>query len=270
MNKTRNFIVLLILATLLTSCSKFQKMLNDDSNPNAKFDAALEYFRQEQYHHALRLFEDLKNQIRGTSKDEDLNYHIAYCYYHEKDYVLGNYFFNKFTKEFPLSKNSEEAKFMAAYCSYKDSPRYSLDQKTTMEAIKEFQIFIDMYPNSERIQQCNKILDELRMKLEKKDYENAFLFYKIGDYNASVIALLNVLEDYPETNRKEEILYTILKARYIFANNSIDLKQKERFELVLVAYKNLVGEFPKSGYIVDANNIYNKSLTELEKRKNGL
>jgi len=259
-----NILLVIVIVLMSASCSKFQKILNDNSDAGTKYTAAVEYYEKGDYYKALRLFEDLRSRFRGTPKDEQLNYYIAHCYYQEKDYVLGSHYFNKFAKDFPKSVNAEEAKYMSAFCYYKDSPRTSLDQNTTMEAIKEFQVFIDMYPNSNRIAECNELLDILRGKLERKDFDNAYLFYKIGDYQASVIALENVLDEYPETNKKEEILYTILKARYTYASKSIEYKQKERFELTKEAYEKLVKEFPESQYLKEAKSIYQKSLSHLE------
>lgn len=261
-----NILILIVLVSMLVSCSKFQKILNDNSDAGTKYTIAVEYYEEGDYYKALRLFEDLKSRFRGTPKDEQLNYYIAHCYYQERDYVLGSHYFNKFAKDFPQSDNAEEAKFMSAYCYYMDSPRTSLDQNTTMEAIKEFQVFIDMYPNSEKIEECNQLLDDLRGKLEGKDYDNAYLFYKIGDYQASVIALENVLEEYPETSKKENILFTILKARYTYASKSIENKQKERFELTKTAYANFVKEFPESEFMKEAENIYQKSLSYIESK----
>ncbi len=264
MIKKGNILLVVVMVTMLVSCSKFQKVLNDSSDAGGKFNIAVDYYEEGKYFKALRLFEDLRSRFRGTPKDEQLNYYIANCYFQERDYVLGSHYFNKFAKDFSKSENAEEAKYMSAYCYYLDSPRTSLDQNTTMEAIKEFQVFIDLYPNSKRIPECNDLLDKLREKLEGKDYDNAYLFYKIGDYQASVIALQNVLEDYPETLKREEILYTILKARYTYASKSIEDKQKERYELTKTAYEKFVKDFPESQYLKEANNIYQKALSHLE------
>ena len=264
MIKKGNILLIIVVVALLASCSKYQKVLNDHSDAGSKFSAAVDYYEQDKFYKALRLFEDLRSRFRGTPKDEQLNYYIAHCYFQERDYVLGSYYFNKFAKDFPQSENAEEAKFMGAYSYYMDSPRSTLDQNTTMEAIKELQVFIDMYPESKRVDECNKLLDALRSKLERKDYDNAYLFYKIGDYQGSVIALGNVLLDYPETERKEDILYTILKARYIYASKSIETKQQERFELTLESYDEFISEFPESQYSEEVKDIYQKSLTQLE------
>ena len=90
----------------------------------------------------------------------------------------------------------------------------------------------------------NKLIDELRAKLEKKDIEIAMLYYKMSDYKASVVSLGNVLKDYPDTKSKELILYSILEARYQYAINSIFEKRQERLRMALDSYDELVAGFP--------------------------
>ena len=41
-----------------------------------------------------------------------------------------------------------------------------------------FQEYIEKYPNSERVAEANKLMDELRENLIEKDYQNAFNYYK--------------------------------------------------------------------------------------------
>lgn len=265
----RKILAMIIVCLIIASCSKYQKILNS-ADIAMRYDAAIDYYEAEEYGKALRLFEDLKASFRGTDKDELVSYYIAQCTYQTKDYVLGNYYFNKFSENFPNSKNAEEALFMAAYCNYLESPRYSLDQTTTHEAMKEFAVFIDKYPNSKRIARCNELLDNLRRKLEKKAYENANLYYKRGPhaigggaYKASIVSFENVLQDFPDTERKEEILFKILKARYELASNSITALQQERFKLVVADYNNLKKEFPTSELLKEAETIYQKSLKKL-------
>ena len=48
-----------------------------------------------------------------------------------------------------------------------------LDQTNTYDALKELQLFINTYPNSSRIPECNDLIDKLRTKLEYKDYQDS-------------------------------------------------------------------------------------------------
>ena len=53
----------------------------------------------------------------------------------------------------------------------KNSPNWSLDQTETLIAINNVQDFVDKYPNSILIDSCNRVIDNLRYKLELKDYQ---------------------------------------------------------------------------------------------------
>ena len=61
------------------------------------------------------------------------------------------------------------------------SPNHKLDQTYTLEAIKSFQDFTNTFPRSDRVTQCNELIDELRDKLEKKAYYHSkvILYYGI-------------------------------------------------------------------------------------------
>jgi outer membrane protein assembly factor BamD len=261
--KIKGIILGLMTALMvLSSCSTFQKVLNSTDN-DQKYEAAVEFYGNGDYYKALRLFEDVKSVYKATDKEEDVLYYLAQCYYNQKDYVLGSYYFNRFWKDFPESENAEEALFLSAYCYYLDSPRFSLDQTTTIEAMKEFQTFINAYPTSTRIAECNNLLDGLRDKLEKKAYETATLYYKIGDFQAAVISYENLLEHFPDTDYREEVLFMILKARYIFASKSIENKQKERFGSTIKSYNTLLKYFPETEYLKEANLIQENSLKYL-------
>jgi outer membrane protein assembly factor BamD len=124
-------------------------------------------------------------------------------------------------------------------------------------------VFINQYPKSERVAECNKLIDELRAKLEKKDIDIAMLYYKMSDYKASVVSLNNVLKDYPDTKSKELILYSILQAKYEYAVNSVFEKRRERLTSALDSYDELIAGFPVGEYSEKALVLKNNISKEL-------
>ena len=86
---------------------------------------------------------------------------------------------------------------MSAYCSYLESPHDSLDQSSTNDAIKELQFYANIYPKSDSVPICNKLIDELRFKLEKKEFEISKLYFKTQEYRAAVVSFKNTIKDYP-------------------------------------------------------------------------
>jgi len=261
-----SFIVFIVV---LTSCGQFQKIQKSKDN-ELKYKSAVAYYEEGKYYRAISLFEDLKAVYKGTDKDEKIHYYIGNSYYVQRDYMLASYYFDEYAKNFPFSNRIEEIKFLSAYCYYLDSPKYTLDQANTVLAMAKLQTFINEFPSSERMAECNKLVDDLRKKLEKKAYEIAMLYYKISDYQAAAVALDEVLQKFPETSYREEIMFHVLKANYIFASNSIEEKQVERFTAVFKAYENLLNLYPESKYLKEAEDIYKKSTKFKKSDENGL
>ncbi|MDB5023921.1 MAG: bamD [Mucilaginibacter sp.] len=241
--------LLLIIILVAGSCkSKFEKL--KASNDNAKkYQAALALYNKKQYSKALELFETLVQRYRGQAQAEDLYYYYAYANYNLKDYTSARYHFKTFADTYPASLRAEECRFMAAYCFYLDSPIYSLDQENTNKAIEALQLFINLYPKSERVAEAGKLIQNLRDKLERKAYENAKLYLTISDYLAAVMAFGNTLRDYPDTKYAEEIEFLTIKAQYLYADHSRNYSQVERYTQALSFEQQFAEKYPSSKYI---------------------
>lgn len=246
---------------------KFNKLVKS-GDMDAKYAAAVKYFDKEDYTKALTLFEELMSVYRGTSKAEEVTYYYAYCNYNLEDYLVAGYQFRNYVKSFPNSKHTEECAYMNAYCFYLNSPEYSLDQIDTKLAIREFQKFTQQYPKSERIAECNTIIDNLRAKLELKSYENSMLYYNMSDYKAAIVAFGNHIKDFPGSKHTEELNYLIIRSYYLLALNSIESKKQERFKAAVDTYIKFVDAYPKSEYIKEAEMVYTSALKNLEKYSN--
>lgn len=260
------FIALFILATV-SSCGKFSKILKS-TDLNAKYAAAEAYYLKGDYYHAQQLLEELITYYRGTASAEKIYFYYAYCYYGLEDFTTASYYFKSFAATYPHSKYARETQYLSAYCTYLDSPDYSLDQTNSLTAIKELQLFVDMYPKSDSVVICNKLIDDLRSKLETKEYEISKLYFKLEDYKAALVSFKNTLKDYPDSKYKEECLYYIEKTNYVYANKSISSKKLVRYQAAVDAYAILIEDYPQSKYLKDAETINKNALKEINKIKN--
>ena len=253
---------LLCSIMLVSSCSKYQKLVKS-SDMEAKYKAAVNYYDKKDYYHALQLFEELITVFRGTARAEQSYYYYAFCTYNVDDYPMAAYQFNNFVSSYPNSKYAEEMQFMYAFCFYKDSPTSSLDQTNTLDAIEKFQLFTNKFPKSDRVAEANKLIDELRMKLERKAFDNARLYYRTENYKAAIYSFENFLKDFPGSDNKEESLYLSLRSAYLYANNSVEAKKGERFKSTIEQYYKLIDSFPQSRYLRDAERLYEVSRKAL-------
>ena len=207
------------------------------------------------------LFDELYSVLRSTDKAENVAYYLAYCDYNLGDYIMASYLFRNYFRTYPTSSRASECLYMSAYCHYQVSPPWSLDQEDTYSAIEEFQYFIQMFPtDTARIHECNKLVDILHKKLEKKAYMNAKMYYDIEDYKAAISAFTQVLHDYPDTKYREEATFYIVQAKYYLALNSIEAKKEERVADAIKEADNFMLVYKVSEYTDEVKTIKEKSL----------
>lgn len=250
----------------ISSCSNYQKVLKS-TDINTKLDAALMYYEKRDYYKALPLLEELVTLLKGTKKGEKIYYYYAYSHYGLGEYDLASFHFDNYVRTFPNGENVEECQFMNSYCYYVNSPGPSLDQTNTYKAINEFQLFINRYPKSSKVEECNKIIDILRTKLETKNFDNAKLYYKMEDYRAAIVSFKNLLKDFPDTQYREESLFLIIKSNYLYANNSVDAKKEERYKAAVEAYYTFLDTYSKSEFLKEAETIFENSFKLIQNKK---
>lgn len=247
----------LILSLFAGSCNEFNR-IQKSTNIEEKFNKAKEYFAKEEYVKAQLLFDELYAVVRNTDKGEDVLYYLAYSNYHSGDFILAGYQFAVFYRTYPLSTRAEECLYMSALCHYKISPSYSLDQYDTYIAIERFQYFVQMFPNSERVKECNKLIDDLHEKLDMKQFEIGKMYLNIGDYKAAISSLELLLHDSPGTKYREEVTFMLIKAKYYLALNSIEAKKEQRINDAQAQYNAFAKEYPESEYTDEAKSYQEK------------
>ena len=262
----RKLAILPIVFLLITGCSEYEKVLKS-VDVNYKYKKALEYYYDEDYGRAGAVFEQLTAATRATNKSDTVMFFIANCYYHQGDYILAGQYYKNFSRVYANSHFAEEAEFMVGYCHYMSSPRPSLDQQETVAAIDAFKLFKSKYPESSKVGETDKLINELNEKLVNKSYLNAKLYYNLGDYKASIVALNNALNKYPDTKYREELMFMILESNYLLSDNSVESKRIERFQATLDEYYSFISEFSESRYKKDVDKIYENTIRILKTEK---
>lgn len=260
--KKTSFLLILVVLTLF-SCGEYQKLLKSD-DAELKYTKAVEYFNKGDFMRASTLFDAIAAYYKGTDRSETVLNYMAKSYMGQKDYYSASEYYKTYVKTYPKGKYVVESKFMIGYCYYLDSPDARLDQSATYSAISAFQEFLDVYPESDKVPEANKLLDEMTNKLAYKAYMNARLYYNLGNYlgnnyESAVITAQNALKKYPSTTYREEFLMLILDSKYEQAVQSIEEKKTERYRNAIDEYYNYINEFPAGKYRKQADRILNES-----------
>ncbi len=252
-----------ILAIFFASCTEFQK-ISKSKDPEFKYDKAVDYYTNKKYSHAISLFRDIAVYYRNDERSELIINYLAKSHIGKKEYYSAKNYYETYIKTFPKGRFIHEAKFMVGYCDYKTIPDVHLDQSITKEAIKEFQAFIEEYPQSKRATEASEILEELYNQLAKKELLNATLYYDLGlylgnNYLSAVISAENALKLYPSNKFREDFLILILKAKYEQAVYSVEKLKNQRYQETIDEYYSYINEFPEGKYSKEAKKIFKKS-----------
>ncbi len=226
---------------------------------------------------ANRLLAQIAPQYVGKPQGERVMFFLADSYYQIGDYNFAGYQFERFLKSYPKSDKASQAAFLGAKSYYELSPVYSLDQTDTDKALVKLQSFINTYPESEYLEEANAMARELTTKKERKEFEIAKQFTKLGksyilEYNISAIAALeNFVSDNPGSVFREEAMYLKVVASTNLALNSTFQKKKERLLAAQAAYQNLMKNYPETSFAKEANRLaedIDSELAQVQQQEN--
>lgn len=260
--KMRNIGFLVVVTLMLfASCSDFNKVLKS-TDYEFKFKKAIEYFEAGEFVRSGTLLQELLTIYRGTSRADQIYYYYAKSMMGQRDYLMATQYFRTLLREAPTSSFAEEAQFMVGYAAYLQSPKVRLDQEVTVNAIDALQLYINLYPFNEKVDEAHRLIDELRDKLVEKSYLNARLYYDFENYKAAVVSLENAVKEYPDSKYREELLYMLVKSKYLLAVNSVEDKKELRLSSALDEYFAFVDEFPETRYKREVDRYY-ETITRL-------
>lgn len=250
------------LLLLTTACKSEFERTRTSGDPATILEKAHAYYAEEEYLKAQTLYELVISSFRGRAEAELIAYNYAYTYYYLEQYILAAYYFKNFSTTYGASQYQEEAEFMNAYSNYQLSPTFRLDQSYTVKAIEAFEEFANRHPTSERVAECNQLIDEMRQKLEIKDFEAAILYFDLRQYQSAIRSFENLLIEFPDTKRAEEIRFKIIRSAYLLAENSFVEKQEERYSDAVKRAEVFLNRYRGGEFTVEVQ----KMLSDSQKR----
>jgi outer membrane protein assembly factor BamD len=197
MIKMKNILIIILFSLIIWGCGSSVNTVN--MTPEDRLAYAVKLYNDEDYEQAVNEFSSIVMQYPGNSIVDSAQFYTGMTRYKRKEYILGAYEFSKLIKNMPASKLIAESQYMLADCYYQLSPNFTLDQKYTKSAIKEFQAYIDFFPTGDKVPDAEVKIKELNEKLAHKEYNSAYIYSKLEYYRAALKYYDNVVEIYHDT-----------------------------------------------------------------------
>ena len=267
MRKFLSYIIpLVVVWALAASCSSLQRVINTD-DPDLIFQRGLEYYKGEKWTKAILLFEHCEPYLKGFPQEDSVAYYKAHSYFKNVDYQTSATLFDEFRRTYGRSVFIENAEALYAISLYNMCPSPERDQTTTAAAIIAISEFLSHHPNSAQRDYFLEMTHDLTWRMEERTYLNAYTYYTILRYDSAIIAFRNALKKYPDSHRREDIMYYITMSAYKFADNSVASKQSDRFMTMLDSYYSFIMEYPESKYRQELDQAAEVAKRYIEKNK---
>lgn len=157
-------------------------------------------------------------------------------------YVYAQNEYREFLAFYPTNQRADYAQMQLGMVHFNQMLSPQRDQTETREAIKEFQAFVDRYPNSPLITQVKQRLREAKDRLSDADMTVANFYLSIRLYSGAEPRYRHVLETDPEYTRKDSLYFHLAET----------LEKTTRKAEALPYYERVVKEFEKSEYLEEA------------------
>lgn len=267
MRRFLSYIIPFIAAlAVFASCSSLQRVINTSDN-DLIFQRGLVYYKAEKWTKAILLFEHCEPYLKGFPQEDSVAYYRAHSYYKNYDFQTAATLFDEFRRNYGRSVFIEDAEAYFARSLYNMCPSPERDQSTTSAAIVAIAEFLSHHPNSAQRDYFLELTHDLTWRMEERSFLNAYTYYKILRYDSAIIAFRNALKKYPDSHRREDIMYYIALSAYQFADNSVASKQSDRFMTALDSYYSFVMEYPESKYRAELDKLAENAKRYIEKNK---
>jgi outer membrane protein assembly factor BamD len=218
------------------------------------FDKGTEALNKKKWLTAREFFKQLVETYTASPYRPDAKLGIGDTYLGEgtsEALVLAINEFREFLSFYPTNPRADYAQYKVGLAHFRQMRSAQRDQTETRETVKELEMFVDRYQNSQLMPEVKQKLREARDRLSESDYLVGYFYFRQRWYVGAVDRLKDVLKQDPE--------YTGRDAVYYYLGESL-VKQRKEAE-ALPYYERLLKEFEKSEYLTEAQ----KRVEELKK-----
>ncbi len=247
-------------------CTSIQRIIKS-GDADLIYDRGVLFYNAEKWQKAIALFEHCEPYYKGTLKEDTIKFYTARAHFKNGDYMTSSEQFDDFRRSFGRSAFIEDAEALYAVSLYNMCPVPERDQTNTARALVAISEFMSHYPESDQRSLFEEMTKDLTWRLHEKAYINAYTYYKIERYNSAIIAFRNALQKYPDSHRREDLMYYTVKSAFLLAENSVAAKQLDRYMAALDSYYTFVMEFPESKYKDEMDHVADVSKRFIEKNK---
>ena len=263
-------ILLLILAVVLISCSKEEKISviqeeDIETQMIEAFQEGYEELNKGDVLYAAKKFNEAELLYPQSAWAPKAALMAAYSYYSQSYYGDTIYELERYLKTYPKHENIDYAHFMLAMCYYETVVDEKRDLEPLLKAKKQFIFVMDNYPKTDFAMDSKYKLDLIYDRLAGKEMFIGNHYLKKRKWIPAINRYKKVIEDYNTTIYVEEALHRLVEIHY-----KIGLAEESKKYAKVLGYNYQSSEWYKKSYKVFNKDYEVKKKEVKKKRKKGL
>lgn len=235
-------ITLMIFASLsFQGCATPEVMKSADQ----LYNEGEQFYKDKKYQDAIAQWKKVKETYQSPELSTKAEIGIANAYFMNEDFIEAAAGYEDFRKLHPKHPQSDFALYRQGLSYFKQIHSIDTDQTPVKNALMVLTSYLTLYPSGEHVAEVQEKHRDCRDKqLQYEIYVGRF-YLKTDAYKAAIGRFETSLKMFPETARRDEVLYYLSKAY-------LEDGQKAKAQELLV---QLTREFPNSVHNADASKI---------------
>lgn len=253
-------IILLIGFAAGPACKKKEAELTPEvaSSDEALFNLGEKYVKKDP-EKARLYFRQLIDSFPKSFYAQRAKLAIADSFFEKGDegnLILAASEYREFISLYPFSPSAPYAQYRIAMTYFEKRLKPGRDQTKTREALNEFKKVINNYPLSEEAKDAREKIKICEENLAEHTFSIGEYYYKADAYKAAVNRLIEILTNYPEYSKMEEVYFMLGDSYYKWGKT----------EESIPYFRKLISDYPRTKFAREAQDIL-EEIEKLEKDK---
>jgi outer membrane protein assembly factor BamD len=206
------------------------------------FDKGTEQLNERHWLTAREYFRRLLETYPQSTYRPDAKLGLGDSYLGEgttESFILAANEYREFLTFYPTNPRADYAQFKLGMTHHRQMRAPQRDQTETREAVREFETFVERYPNSSLMPEAKQRLREARDRLSTYEYQVGYFYYRQRWYPGAIDRLKGLLKVDPGFTNRDAAYYYLAES----------LSKVKLYAEALPYYEKLIAEFQVSEFL---------------------